>query len=108
MTKLRRGRSPQSQRDQALLDEQQQSGLTIAAFAREQGIPAWRLYHARQARDARRSRSLDLVEVGVDPVHVPPTASDLEMVLPNGLRIAVPTTFDESTLRRLLSVLASC
>lgn len=112
MTNQRRSLPARSERDRALLEEQERSGLSIAAFARERGIPAWRLYHARRARVGRRAPSVDLVEIGgsqaVTAIAAASPVGGLEMMLPNGLRIAVPPAFEESTLRRLLAVLASC
>ena len=91
-----------------LLAEHRASGLSIAAFARERGISAWRLYDGRRAlrkRDARK-KSAGFVQVHVRPV--PTASSPIEVELADGVRLQVPANFDADDLQRLLGVLASC
>jgi hypothetical protein len=47
-----------------LLEEQRKSGMSVAAFARERDIPAWKLYEASRRRP-RQTTSVDLIEVQV-------------------------------------------
>ena len=91
-----------------LLAEQLASGLSIAAFARERGVSAWRLYDGRRAlrKRAARKESTEFVQVHVRPV--PASSSPIEVELDAGVRLRVPADFDEDDLRRLLGVLASC
>ncbi len=96
----------------ALLEEQAASGQSVAAFARERGIPVWKLYRAKRvatasspSRSRRRKRSLVPVHV-VDPVVA--VAPPLELQLTGGHRLLIPRDFDEVGLRRLMGVLASC
>ena len=91
-----------------LITAQKRSGMSIAAFAREQGIPVWKLYQAGRPKRKRRTekRRADFVEVTVSSRA--PEVSPLELVLPGDLRLRVPPDFDEPTLRRLLGALASC
>ena len=55
---------------QKLLVQQQASGLSVAAFARERGVPKWRLYEGRRRLRKRKSRAkgADFVQVHVRPV----------------------------------------
>ena len=95
------------------------SGLTAKEYAAEIGIKAhtlswwkWRLSSGAPAqgrrRRARRARAtgagtpLTFVEMATAAA---PEA--LEVVLPSSVRIRVPSTFDGSTLGRLLDVLES-
>ena len=95
----------------ALLAELATSGMNTAAFARSKGLPAWKLYNALRTRNQRRQRSSHR-EADFAPVVVKPlTLADhprIELVVNQSMRIAVPDTFNESTLRRLLGVLATC
>ena len=93
---------------QKLLVEQKASGLSVAAFARERGVPKWRLYEGRQRQRKRKSRAkkADFVQVHVRPVQ--PAPSPIEVELEAGMRVHVPLGFDEDELRRLLVVLSSC
>ncbi len=86
-----------------LLEEQKRSGMSVAAFARERGVPVWRLYQAGKVR--RRRRRAEFIEVAVSRE---PKAAPLEIVVPGDLRVRVPRDFDEPTLRRLLAALTSC
>ncbi len=91
-----------------LLAEQKASGLSVAAFARDRGVPKWRLYEGRQRLRKRKSRAkkVDFVQVHVRPVQ--PAPSPIKVELEAGMRVHVPLGFDEDELRRLLAVLSSC
>lgn len=107
-----RGRDKGSRRREmeALLAEQEKSGLSVARFARERGISAWSLYEWRRrlrkegGRGARRSQRFVQVRV----VGEPAGPSTIAVELPAGARVHVPRGFDEDELRRLLGVLESC
>lgn len=94
-----------------LLDEHAASGLSVAEFARRRGMKPWRLYEglrkqkkARQSRGSSRRRQLIPVELS----DAASSSAPLELVLTSGLRLLVHPDFDETALRRLLGVLASC
>ena len=93
-----------------LAREQAASGESVAAFARERGIPAHRLYQARN-RLARRRREAPTTE-DFQRLHVvelkPPAGAPVELVLPAGFSVRVGRDFDEVALRRLMEVLISC
>lgn len=84
------------------------SGLPVAAFAREQGLSAERLYRWRRR----------LQPVGSTPEFLPvriasqrPPMADIELLIGDGVRVRVPRGFCDETLTRLLGVLggeASC
>lgn len=92
-----------------MLDELETSGQTVAAFARDHGIPAQRLYWARRKR--RRDRAdEDAIDFG--QVHVIDEGHDasgaVEVRLPGGVSIRLTRDFDDVALRRVLGVLGSC
>ena len=57
---------------QRLLAEQEASGLSVAAFARERGVPTWTLYDGRRRLRKRKGRAkgADFVQVHVRPVEI--------------------------------------
>ena len=84
------------------LDE---SGQSLATFAREWGINRARLSRWRQLLADRTVAPS--ASPAFHPVHLlaadhGPQAADLELVLVNGRRLIVPRGFDEDTLKRLL------
>jgi len=93
-----------------LLAELERSNLSTAAFARERGLPPWKLYNALAARVSKRkkpAKQSDLVPVTVKPERGAQVAP-LELKLTSGHRLLVPADFDEQALRRLMGVLAGC
>ena len=112
MSKSRRRRKPQVVRPreaEELVREQADSGLSVAAFARQRGIPAHRLYEAR-SRLRRRCEGMSPRDFG--PLKVreaePVAGEPVELRLPSGLSIRLTRDFDEIALRRLLGILVSC
>ena len=87
-----------------LLRRLEKSGQSTAAFARDHGVPAWKLYNALRAR-AKRSQAL--IPVVVSPARSAGSAS-LELALASGHRLVIPADFDEQALRRLMGILAGC
>jgi transposase len=79
------------------------SGLTAADYAEREGINASTLswWSSELGRSALAISRPPVVEVMV----AQRSASVLEVVLPSGVKIAVPVGFDEGTLDRLLTVL---
>lgn len=92
----------------ALLEEQKTSELSISAFAKSKDVPPWSIYNA--GARARKKAMSKFAEVSVvPPLNSPsPREPELELVLPSGLTLRVPSGFDEVALRRLLGVLAAC
>lgn len=103
----------------ALLNDFRRSGLTHAEFCRRREISIHsfrkRLYDARTPKptptpgDDRSSLSNapHFLPVTILPDPLPIVAAapqSLELILPNGRRIAVAPGFDPETLRRLLAV----
>ena len=97
-------RTPARREIPGLLKELEASGESLAAFARTRGVRSWKLYKAR--RKLRPSKP----EVELVPVRVvdEPRAEAIGLVLAFGHRLEIPRNFDETLLRRLLEVLASC
>ena len=109
---------------QDVIRRQEESGLSVAAFCREQQVPpasffAWRkkLAEADQQANAASGRDADashevraqFVPIAISPV--PPSSATFEIAGPDGYRVVVPTPFDGGSLREILRVLkeiASC
>jgi hypothetical protein len=93
------------------------SGLTAKEYAAEIGVKAhtlswwkWRLSSGASAPRRRRARRARTTGAGTTPLTFVEMATaaapePLEIVLPSSVRIRVPSTFDGSTLARLLDVL---
>ena len=100
----------------ALLNDFRRSGLTQAEFCRRRQIslPSFRK-HLYQPSPAQTASSEDRPATPADPHFLPvtilpdptPSITDppahLELILPNGRRIAVAAGFDPHTLRRLIA-----
>ena len=100
-----------------LLSDFRRSGLTQAEFCRRREIPLhsfrYHLYQPHPTKPAHRgAHSGDgadnhFLPVTILPEPIPIVAtsqSHIELVLPNGRRIAVTPGFDPPTLRRLIAV----
>jgi len=86
---------------QQVLDQLEESGLSVKEFAANEGLDPHRLYRWRtQLRGERRERA-EFVEV------VPEAAlrAGMEVVSPSGHVVRVPDLFSEDTLRRVVAVL---
>jgi len=105
----------------ALLNDFRRSGLTHVEFCRRRGISVHsfrkRLYNARTPKPAPApTLGVDCSSDGVAHPFLPVTIvpdpipavalpqQPLELILPNGRRIAVAPGFDPPTLRRLIAV----
>lgn len=98
-----------------LLLEQEASGKTLRAFARERGLSAWTLYgwRAKLGRTRRRGRAAKGVErtgglVAVEVIGRGGVAGDFEVVLSDGLRLRVPRDVGVARLVELVRELRSC
>ena len=107
-----------------VIRRQEQSGLSVAAFCREEQVPpasffAWRKKLAEADRNANVASGRDadashevraqFVPIAISPV--PLSSANFEIVGPDGYRVVVPTPFDAESLREILRVLkeiASC
>jgi hypothetical protein len=96
-----------------LLDELEQSGLSVAAFARDRGVPTWRLYEGRRRRqrkaasdksDSRPASQFLPIQLAPEPT----SGEAFEVELRGGRTVRVPSGFDEACLRRLVRALESC
>lgn len=108
-----RPRTPTDEEMPDLLEALAASGGNVAAFARKHGLAAWKLYAvqrlsggSRPRRDRRKAGS-EFVRVHVMEERAD-SAAALELVLRSGHRLLIPAGFDETTLRRVMGVLASC
>ena len=95
-----------------VLEAQAGSGLTMAEYARREGLGTQRLYWwarrlSRFASEASTSPR-PFVEVVRSPTPLPLSrASVLEIVLACGRRVRVEPDFDADSLRRLLDIVDS-
>lgn len=106
-----------------VIRRQEASGLSVAAFCREEQVPpasffAWRKKlaevdqnaNAASGRDADASHEVQVQFVPIDLSACTRPAS-FEIVHPDGYRVVVPVRFDGESLREILLVLkeiASC
>lgn len=95
-----------------LLVELARSKLSIAEFARQRGIAAWKLYTWRQKFESpsqtkpirkRRAARADLVEIA----HPTTTAKVIELVI-GDITMRVPFGFDADELARLIGAIRPC
>lgn len=107
-----------------VIRRQAESGLSVAAFCREQQVSpasffAWRKklseadqnVNASPGRDADASHEVRAQFVPIVIPPVPPSSANFEIVGPDGYRVVVPTRFEAESLREILRVLkeiASC
>ena len=99
-----------------VIRRQEESGLSVAAFCREEQVPpasffAWRKKLAEADQDENASRQAQVKFVPIELSPCTPSAANFEIVGPDGYRVVVPTPFDAETLREILLVLkeiASC
>lgn len=84
---------------QEILSEYSRSSQTVVDFCSDFGIPVWKFYYWR--------KRLSATKPGFEELSVKPSSSGSGIELSVGsLRISVASDFDESTLRRVLSVLS--
>ena len=104
-------RTPTDDEIPSLLEALAAFGGNTAAFAREQGLAAWKLYEAQRVARGKPRRRLRKANTDFLAIHVvedTPPSVPLELALGSGHRLLIPRGFDETTLRRVLGVLASC
>ena len=91
---------------QRVVAEQAASGKKIAVFCLERGLPAWKFHYWRKALVSRNAAGN---AVGFVQVKVPTArASGAQVWVETGdCRICVAPGFDERTLRRVVTTLAS-
>ncbi len=85
-----------------LIEQQEQSGVSVRAFCRQHGTSEYSFYHWRKRLAARLPMKFALVEAN----HAAPTAvAAVEVMLASGERLRIAPGIDASTLRLVLSVL---
>jgi hypothetical protein len=91
-----------------LFEEQEERGLSVAAFAEERGLSVATLYSWRRrlGRAATRGHGTTLLEVRV--CDDGERCGRMTVVARDGTRIEVGADFNESALERLLATLARC
>ena len=86
-----------------MLAELDQTGESIAAFARRRGVPTWALYQAR--RKQRKDGPAKLVAVEVAEAIT--VDHDFELVV-DDVTLRISSAFDEAALTRLIRTLRAC
>jgi len=89
-----------------VIRDQAASGLSISAFCRERGVSPPSFFDWR--RKLTGGGGEEVAANKFMTIELPPpstTQSCLEVALPNGLRVLVPSRFDADALRELLGVL---
>ena len=94
-----------------LLDRWRDSGLSLMAFGRREGMPYSRLLYWKKKFE-REGPTADRTElVPIDLVPEAPAASvpaKVEVWLPNGIGLDVGPGFDAEELRRIVGLLQTC
>ncbi len=82
------------------------SGLSLAAWCRQEGVGYERVrrWRSRLASGPRSSQTAALLPVHVLEGDRSADVPGFELELPRGLRLHVPSVFDEASLARLLRV----
>jgi hypothetical protein len=96
-----------------ILREQEASGRSLRAFALERGLSPWTLYGwrgrlGRSRRRRREGRGEEGSFVAVDVVGQARPASEIEVVLSDGVRVRVPRDVLTERLVELVRALRSC
>ena len=87
-----------------VVDRQEESGLSVLAFCRQQKLSAHTLYNWR--RRFARQRRVQFAVMEVHPQGPPANVNaSLELVLPAGERLQVFAGVDATTLRTVLAAL---
>jgi transposase-like protein len=93
-----------------LVNEQEQSGKTVAEFCRERGIARSKLYFWRQRCEGAKAATGFVrlrVASAVGAERIATAGSGIEVRLAGGRSLLVEAGFDASHLRALLAVLES-
>lgn len=85
-----------------VLGRQKQSGLSVRAFSRQEGICEATLYGWRRRLEEKRPVSFSVVRVRPEPMS--PMAG-LDLLLPGGERLQIAPGIDITTLRTVLAAL---
>ena len=105
-------RTPEDHEVQALLEAQAESGMSLAAFARERGVSNWKLYKAKRAAKPRGAATFDPVTIVADQASGQSVAESsaqlFALELGPGLVLRIPPDFDELALRRVVDALVAC
>jgi hypothetical protein len=88
-----------------MLEALERSGLSVAAFAAQEGIEAQRVYRWRQRFLSGRSRSSPVFIEVTPPVAKGGSGERYEVVLTTGVVVRVPVEFEAGVLRRLVAAL---
>lgn len=96
-----------------ILREQEASGKTLRAFARDRGLSPWTLYSWRgklgRSRQRRRGRQEEEASfVAVDVVGEAQPAIEIEVQLSDGVRVRAPRDVTTERLVELVRALRSC
>jgi transposase-like protein len=83
----------------------ERSGLTVAAFAVQEGVDAQRLYRWRRRFPSGVSAPAPAFIEVTPSVTEAGTAERFEVVLTSGMLVRVPQEFDPRALRRLVTAL---
>jgi ferric-dicitrate binding protein FerR (iron transport regulator) len=97
-----------------VLKEHEASGRSLRAFARERGLSPWTLYawRGKLLRSSEKPMTEGVREasgfVAVDVVGERRTASEIEVVLSDGMRVRVPRDVVTERLVELVRALRTC
>jgi len=95
------------------LEDQQQSGMSVAEYADEIGVSAGTLYEWRRRLSGQRGStdpdaSRRLIEVTLERAVGQDTSAGFTLRLGRDRSIEVPPNFDDTELMRLVATIESC
>ncbi len=99
----------------ALIEEQEQSQLSLQAFCKEKGINYANMNYYRQQFKKQKLSSFNKLPQQIVPVQLKSIPdnnitpfNEIKLVLQNGLQCILPSTMDITTVGQLLKALQSC
>ncbi len=97
----------------AVFAKWRESGQSLMAFGRSEGVPYsrllyWRKKFERGKEGGTQGRAVELLPVTVTGVPQPTLTSAFEVRLENGIALGVGNGFEELELQRLVATLRAC
>jgi hypothetical protein len=96
---------------EALIAEQEKSGLTQEAFCKERDVVLTKFVYYR-SQIKKKAKSTQQSPLSFSPVKVAKkeeiVGSEIRLSLPNGFQCAFPTQLEISQIKRLVEALLSC
>jgi transcriptional regulator with XRE-family HTH domain len=94
---------------QAIIEEQQKSGLTQKEFCKRKNISlVWFGYYMQRSRKKPNHTLLENSASFAEVLINKPASSEIKIELPNGFKCTIPSMVQTEQLKKILSALLSC